>query len=148
MMQSFWRNWKGVDADIITKPANSPDTNLLDLGFFYAVQSANDEVTGGEGEMIQHIQQTFTHYLRQKINQTGLTYMSCLNMIIKHLGDNHYKIPHINKTKMEQEGRLPMVLNVTDAAVPLTEIMDTSDSMDESEMSGIDNDLENTSIWK
>ena len=78
MMQSFWRNWKGVDADIITKPANSPDTNLLDLGFFYAVQSANDEVTGGEGEMIQHIQPTFTHYLRQKINQTGLTYISCL----------------------------------------------------------------------
>ena len=69
-------------------------------------------------------------------------------MIIKHLGDNDYKIPHISKAKMEQEARLPMVLNVTDAAMPLTEIMDTTDSMDESELSRIDNDLENTSMWK
>ena len=70
--------------------------------------------------------------------------MSCLNMIIKHLGDNDYKIPHMNKAKMEQEGRLPTVLNVTDAVAPLME--KTADSMDESDMSDVDNNLENTNL--
>ena len=96
--------------------------------------------------MIQHIQQTFADYLRQNINRTWLTYMSCLKMIIEHLGDNDYKIPHMNKTKIEWEGRLPMVLNVTDAAAPLMEMMETMDSMDESEMSAMDNALERMNL--
>ena len=52
----------------------------------------------------------------------------------------------MNKTKMEWEGWLPTVPNWTDAAAPMMETMDTTDSMDESEMSDIDNDLENTNI--
>ena len=50
------------------QPVNSPDTNLLDLGFFQAVQSANDEVASGA---------TYPTNLcllpRQKINQTRLS---------------------------------------------------------------------------
>ena len=57
---------KRSNVEVITQLANSPGTNLLDLGFLHAVQCANDELVGGEGEMIQHIQQTFAHYLRQK----------------------------------------------------------------------------------
>ena len=85
--------------------------------------------------MIQHIQQTFNQYLRQNINRTWLNYMSCFNMIIEHLGDNIYKIPHMNKAKMEQEGRLPIVLNVTNAVALLMEMMETMDYIDESDMS-------------
>ena len=69
---------------------------MLDLGFFHVVQSANDTVTAGEGDMIQHIQQTFANYLRKNINRIWLTYMSCLNMI-DNLGDNDYKITHEQK---------------------------------------------------
>ena len=69
--------------------------------------------------------------------------MSWLNMIIKQMGDNDYKIPHMNKVKMEQEGRLPTVLHVTDAVALLMEMMETMDSMDGSEMSDMDNNLEN-----
>ena len=104
------------------------------------VQSANDEVAGREGEMIQQIQQTFACYPRQQINWIWLTFMSCLNMIIKQFGDNDYKIPHMNKANMEWEGRPLTVLNVTDAAVPFMEALD----MDASEMSDNNDDLENT----
>ena len=98
---------KGVNAEVITQPANSSDTNLLIC--FFVVLSANDGVAEGEGEMIQHIQQNFNQYLRQNINRAWLTYTVCLSMIIKHLGDNDYKNPHINEDKMEWEGTLPMV---------------------------------------
>ena len=41
---------KGVNTEVLTQLANSPDTNLLDL------ESVNDKVVAGEGEMIEHIQ--------------------------------------------------------------------------------------------
>ena len=52
----------------------------------------------------------------------------------------------MNKAKMEQEGRLPTVLNVTDAVAQLMEMRETADSMDESDMSDVDNNLENTNL--
>ena len=90
--------------------------------------------------MIQHIQQRFQQYPRQKINRTFLTYMSYLNCIIEHLGDNDYKIPHMNKAKMEWEGTLPMVLHAMDAVKLLMEMMD---AMDDGEMDEDDEELEN-----
>ena len=69
---------KGFNVEVITQPANSPDTNLLDLGFFHAVQSANDEVAGGEGEMIQHIQQTFCS-LSEAESQSSMAYLDILH---------------------------------------------------------------------
>ena len=52
--------------------------------------------------------------------------MSCVNVIIEHLGDNDYKIPHMNKAKMEHEGNLPMVLGVVDMAGHLRHSMDAT----------------------
>ena len=122
----------------------SPDTNLLD--FFHVVQSANDEVAAGEGEMIAHIQQTFANYLRQKINWTWLSYMSCLNKIINYSGDNDYKTPRMNKRKMELGGTLSVVLQVTDAAEPVMEMMEMMTLIDEADMDKEDDDLENTNL--
>ena len=39
---------KGVNAEVLRQLANPPDTHLLDLGFFCAVQSANDEAMAEE----------------------------------------------------------------------------------------------------
>ena len=66
--------------------------------------------------------------------------MSCLNCIIGHFGDCDYKILHMNKAKMEQEGTLPMVLHVTDPTEPLMEMMDATDHK---EMDEDDKELEN-----
>ena len=35
-----------------------------------------------------------------------------LNEVIKHHGDNKYKVPHMNKRKLEREGRLPITIPV------------------------------------
>ena len=86
--------------------------------------------------MIQHIQQTFACYPRQKINHTWLTFMTCLNNIIKHLGDSDDKIPHMNTEKFEHEARLPMVIDMMDVVASLMEALDVdksnkSDTVDE-----------------
>ena len=58
----------------------------------------------------------------------------------EHLGDNDYKILHMNKAKMEWESTLPTVLHGTDAMEPLMEVMD---AMDNEEMDEDDEELEN-----
>ena len=72
-----------------------------------------------------------------------LTYMSSLNNNIDHLRDTNYKIPHMNKCKMEQEGTLPMVLYVTDSTELLIEMMD---AMDDESIDDDDEDVENTNF--
>ena len=114
---------KGLNAEMITQPVNSPETNLLDL-VFQVVQSANDEASVGEGEMIEHIKKTYMEYPRHKTNQTWLPLMTCLNCIIDSLaGGNDYKFPHMNKERMECKGTLSVVLKVTEAAAYMMELM-------------------------
>ena len=72
--------------------------------------------------------------------------MSCLNMIIDHLGSNDYKILHMTKSKMEQEGSLHTVLQVTDAVESLVEMMVTMTLMAEADTDEEDDSLENTNL--
>ena len=60
-----------INTELYTQTLNSPDVNLLDLGFFRAIQSFNDTV------------------------------QSCFNQIILNYGDNDYNIEHISKKKLE-----------------------------------------------
>ena len=76
----FWAELqaKGLNVVLVTQPVNSPDTNLVGFGLFHEVQSANDEVGGGEGEIIEHVKQAYTSYPRQLINLTWLTFVENL----------------------------------------------------------------------
>ena len=103
-----------IDMKLYTQTLNSPDVNLLDLGFFRAIQSFNDASPKNEEELIQLVQDAYENYPQHKLNQTWLTLQSCFNQIILHHGDNDYSIEHILKAKLEWQGQLPDVLDVVD----------------------------------
>ena len=119
-----------IDAKLYTQTPNSPDVNLLDLGFFRAIQSFNDASPKDEGELIQLVQTAYEDYPRDKLNRTWLTLQSCFNQIILHHGDNDYSIEHLSKAKLERQGQLPDVLDVVDDDVYETndETNDESDN--------------------
>ena len=133
-----------IDAKLYMQTPNSPDVNLLDLGFFQAIQSFNDASPKNEEELIQSVQDAYKNYLRHKLNQTWLTLQSCFNQIILHHGDNDYSIEHISKAKLEWQGQLPDVLDVVD-----DDIYETNDKMnDESDRESTfynENDKSNSS---
>ncbi|KAG2253327.1 hypothetical protein Bca52824_083463 [Brassica carinata] len=79
----------GFDIRLMCQPANSPDLNILDLGYFSAIQS------------LQH--ETF--------NYIFLTLQSCMKDIMKTGGDNKYKIPHMKKATLDRENRLPLQIS-------------------------------------
>ena len=121
----------GLNLTMFTQSPNSPDTNILDLGFFRAIQSFNDDCPANEEELIKSVEKAYGEYPYCKLNRVWLTLQSCLNMIIENDGGNDYKIPHMGKESMERRGLLPRVLDVTPAATAwLNPMMDDDSSLD------------------
>ena len=63
---------KGINGELYTQAANSPDVNLLDLGFFRVIQSFNDAVLKNEEELIEVVSAAYGSYPQNKINHTSL----------------------------------------------------------------------------
>ena len=103
----------GLSLTMDTQLPNSPDTNILDLGSFRAIQSFNDDCPANEEELIKSVQTAYCEYPLCKLNHVWLTLQSCLNMIIENDGGNDYKILHMGKESMERRGLRPRVLDVT-----------------------------------
>ena len=121
----------GLSLTVFTQSPNSPDTNILDLGFFRAIQSFNDDCPANEEELIKSVETAYGEYPFRKLNHVWLTLQSCLNMIIENDGGNDYKIPHMGKEAMERRGLLPPVLDVTPAATAwLNPTMDDDSTLD------------------
>ena len=106
----------GLNLTVYTQSPNSPGTNILDLGFFRAIQSFNNDCPANEEELIKSVEKAYGEYPMHKLNHVWLTLQSCFNMIIENDGGNDYKIPHMGKESLERWGLLPWVLDVTPTA--------------------------------
>ena len=121
----------GLNLTMFTQSPNSPDTNILDLGFFRAIQSFNDDCPANEEELIKSVEKAYGEYPYHKLNRVWLTLQSCLSMIIENDGGNGYKIPHMGKESLDRRGLLPGVLRVTPPATAwLNPMMDDDSSLD------------------
>ena len=63
------------------------------------------------------VEDVYTNYPHRQINRIWVIYQSVLNEMIKCHGNNDYRIPHMNKAKLEREKRLPGCLNVCEEGV-------------------------------
>ena len=75
----------------------------------------------GHFDIIECVQQTYWNYLAYLINRMWLTHQCCMNEIIASHGDNDWKIPHMEREKLECQGQLPLVIGVTEQARPFLE---------------------------
>ena len=124
----------GVNAELYTQSASSPDINLLDLGFFRAIQSFIDAALRNKKELIKAVSDAYDKYPKEKINQTWLTLQCCFNQITTHHGANDYHINHIVKEKLERNGNLPNVMDVVEDAEHLLDPNNTDEDDSENEM--------------
>ena len=125
----------GLNLTVFTQSSNSPDTNILDLGFFRAIQSFNNDCPANEEELIKSVEKAYGEYPMHKLNYVWLTLQSCLNMIIENDGGNDYKIPHMGKESLQRRGLLPGVLDITPAASAwLNPMMDDDSSQDSDDL--------------
>jgi hypothetical protein len=101
----------GLDIRLINQPANSPDLNVLDLGFFSSLQSLTyDRISRNLDDLIANVENEFANYDADTLNRVFLTLQGCLIEVMKDGGGNRYKIPHIDKDRLEALGMLPKSL--------------------------------------
>ncbi|ETW06971.1 hypothetical protein H310_03074 [Aphanomyces invadans] len=85
-LQSAFNTYRSLGwmMSLAPQPPNSPDTNVLDLGFFAAIQSLQHRKSARTiDELVGHEE------------------------TLKLFGGNGYKVPHMSKHKEERKGMLP-----------------------------------------
>jgi hypothetical protein len=99
------------------QPPNSPDFNILDLGFFRALQSLQQKKRAKTiEELIGNVETAWDEYPPEKLNRVWLTLQSCFDKVLTVHGQNDYKIPHMNKKRLENAGELPVTLQLSEEA--------------------------------
>ncbi|XP_057418948.1 uncharacterized protein LOC130713174 [Lotus japonicus] len=93
----------GFDIRLMCQPANSPDLNVLDLGFFNAIQSLqHKEAPKNIDQLVSAVVKSFEDFSIIKSNFIFVTLQSCMIEIMKISGSMNYKIPHLNKQMLQR----------------------------------------------
>ncbi|ETV70187.1 hypothetical protein H257_14220 [Aphanomyces astaci] len=96
------------DMEIVCQPPNSPDMNVLDLGFFRAIQTLQERHNClTVQDVVAATEAACNEVSMETLDSNFMTLQSCLQEVIKATGDNNYKIPHMGKKKLALAGKLP-----------------------------------------
>ena len=103
----------GWDIKMIYQPPNSPDLNILDLGWFASTQAMfHKKMPKTLAEIVQKVNESLAEYPHLKLNRIWLSHQACIREIIKHKGSIHYAVPHLKKQSLERQNDLPVRLNI------------------------------------
>ena len=98
----------GMDIQLVQQPANSPDVNVNDLGFYNSIESlTNCRSPRTLNDLIRDVQEEFNGYDPHTLNKIWLSLQTCMTEVLNHSGGNGYKIPHVGKSTLEAQNRLP-----------------------------------------
>ncbi|XP_057440743.1 uncharacterized protein LOC130732769 [Lotus japonicus] len=108
----------GFDIRLMCQPPNSPDLNVLDLGFFSAIQALQyKEPTRTIDELIGAVVKSFESFSSIVSNKIFLTLQTCMIEIMKERGSNNYYVQHMKKEVLQREGQLPTQLKCDSSLV-------------------------------
>ncbi|VEU43698.1 unnamed protein product [Pseudo-nitzschia multistriata] len=100
---------KGWNITVKTQPPNSPDMNVLDLGFFNSIQSLQYKKRSKDiDHLIANVEEAFDECKRETLNNVFLSLQACMEASLGVDGDNNYKLPHMGKASLMREGTLPI----------------------------------------
>jgi hypothetical protein len=90
---------------VVTQPAQSPDMNVNDLGFFNSLKAHVDDIKLGAlriEDMLVGIRQAWDEYDSDTIDRIWAHQLSCYREIMKVMGSNDYVAPHSNIRKRQR----------------------------------------------
>ena len=105
-----------LNVQLVCQPPNSPNMNVLDLGFFNAIQSLQHKAAPRNiDELIWAVYESFEALHWSNLNDIFLTLQKVMGVWILHDGRNDYKLPHMSKRKLENLEQLPMSIIISEA---------------------------------
>ena len=76
-------------------PPNSPDLNVLDLGFFNSIQTLQHEKAATNiDELVAAVEEAYWEQDPETVNNIFLTQQKVMECVMKSEGKNNYKLPH------------------------------------------------------
>ena len=103
----------GFSFHLVQQPPNSPDMNVLDLGFFRLIQPLQHQKSAyNYAQFILVVNAAFGSLQPNALKFVCITLQACKVEVIMNIGGIDYHIPHINKSKLAREGRFPYFLGV------------------------------------
>ena len=104
----------GLNVELVYQPPNSPDLNVLDLGYFNSIQSLQEEEAPTNiDELVEVVENSYAKFNTRKLNNVFLTLQKVMEAVILCNGSNSYKLPHISKEALERRGELPISITVS-----------------------------------
>ncbi|CAN0440555.1 unnamed protein product, partial [Discosporangium mesarthrocarpum] len=77
-----------------TQPANSPDLNVNDLGFFHSIQQVKEDVgVSSPEDLVEAKREAFDVYPRETLERFWQSLFGVLAEVLGSKGDNSYKLP-------------------------------------------------------
>ncbi|XP_021755468.1 uncharacterized protein LOC110720729 [Chenopodium quinoa] len=106
-------NTEGFNIHLIAQPPNSPDLNVLDLGFFNTIQAIqHQQAPRNVDELVSAVKYAYEIFEPRKVNHVFLSLQYCMLEIMMVQGSNNYIQPHHAKERMERAGNLPTYIEV------------------------------------
>ncbi|CAM9921927.1 unnamed protein product, partial [Discosporangium mesarthrocarpum] len=86
---------KAGDSIILeTHPANSPDLNVNDLGFFHSIQQPKEDVgVSSPEDLVEAIMEAFNVCPWETLERVWQSLFAVLGEVLGSKGDNNYKLP-------------------------------------------------------
>ncbi|RHY74159.1 hypothetical protein DYB38_013254 [Aphanomyces astaci] len=89
------------------QPPNSPDLNVLDLGFFASIQALQyKSVSRTVDDVIRTTLAAYDELSVEKLDNVFLTFQAVMRLVLEHNGGNQFRLPHMNKAAMRRAGTL------------------------------------------
>jgi hypothetical protein len=88
-------NW---DIRMVFQPPNSPDMNILDLGWFASIQAMfRQNMPKTLPYIVSKVEESLREYEHEKLNRIFLSHQDCMREVIKYKGSIHYDLPHCRR---------------------------------------------------
>ena len=107
-----------IRMELTNQPPNSPDFNVLDLGFFNSIQALQHEHSPQTiDDLVAATEAAFTGMQSTKLDDVFLSYQMAMQSAMEVGGGNNYQLQHIGKAKLRREGRLSTSIRCSDVAL-------------------------------
>jgi hypothetical protein len=108
----------GFDIRLYFQPSNSPDMNVLDLGYFASIQALQQKKRMQKVEdLVAAVEASFDELPIEKLNYVFLTLQTTMVKVLEVLGENHYELPHIGKERLEHLNELPTSISIDESTL-------------------------------
>ena len=99
-------HFEGFKIKLVQQPSNSPDLNVLDLGFFSSLQRSSDRIRFGGSieDIVSNTMKAFESYPWETLERVWRSLFAVMACILAENGSNAFDLPHVGKEAEKNAG--------------------------------------------